>query len=117
MTNLGNGRSLIVRINDRGPFNENRIIDLSKQAATQLGVTGLARVRVQYLSAESEDYINRVRNGEKIDMVAYNDAAERAKQGAILASTEPAHQPGIGDVFGDQPEAALPSQRRNARHP
>gem|GEM_PF-56659 len=49
VTNLGNGRKLYVRVNDRGPFADNRIIDLSKRAAELLGskATGLARVRVR----------------------------------------------------------------------
>lgn len=49
--NLENGRSLIVRLNDRGPFIDNRIIDLSKGAAEALGTIngGLARVRVRYI--------------------------------------------------------------------
>lgn len=48
VTNLSNGRSLVVRINDRGPFVDGRIIDLSRAAARQLGVDGpgTAPVRV-----------------------------------------------------------------------
>jgi len=51
VTNLQNGREVIVRINDRGPFVGDRIIDLSRQAATVLGFKeqGKAEVRVQYL--------------------------------------------------------------------
>ena len=49
VTNLENGKSVIVRINDRGPFHENRIIDLSFAAAVKIGVwpsgTGLVEVR------------------------------------------------------------------------
>ena len=49
VTNKQNGRSVIVRINDRGPFHDNRIIDLSYAAATKLGIvekgTGLVEVR------------------------------------------------------------------------
>jgi rare lipoprotein A len=49
--NLENGRSLIVRVNDRGPFVNNRLIDLSYAAAHELGFErqGLANVRVRYL--------------------------------------------------------------------
>ena len=51
VTNLSNGRSVIVRVNDRGPFRDpgNRIIDLSYAAAVKLGMSGsgTARVRVQ----------------------------------------------------------------------
>jgi len=49
VTNLRNGRSIVVRINDRGPFHDNRVIDLSFVAAKKLGVadagTGLVEVR------------------------------------------------------------------------
>ena len=52
VTNLDNGKSLVVRVNDRGPYARGRIIDLSKRAAELLDVvqTGTARVRVTYLS-------------------------------------------------------------------
>ena len=51
VTNMENGRSTIVRINDRGPFHDNRIIDLSYAAAVKLGYSakGTARVRVEVL--------------------------------------------------------------------
>ena len=47
--NLQNGRSMIVRVNDRGPFVDGRIIDLSAGAASQLGFyrQGLARVKIE----------------------------------------------------------------------
>ena len=49
VTNLENGRSLVVRVNDRGPFHDGRIIDLSYAAAIRLGVhaRGTARVEVR----------------------------------------------------------------------
>lgn len=49
VTNLENGRQVIVKVNDRGPFHYHRIIDLSYVAAAKLGMlpTGTARVRVQ----------------------------------------------------------------------
>jgi rare lipoprotein A len=51
VTNLDNGRRLRVRVNDRGPFVGDRIIDLSHEAARQLGYDrqGLTRVRVRYV--------------------------------------------------------------------
>lgn len=51
VTNLNNGRSLVVRINDRGPFARDRIIDLSRRSAELLGFRnhGTATVRVKYL--------------------------------------------------------------------
>jgi len=51
VTNLDNGRSVVVRLNDRGPFVDDRIIDLSKAAGAALDMhtKGTARVRVQYV--------------------------------------------------------------------
>lgn len=46
VTNLSNGRSVSVRINDRGPYKAGRCIDLSAGAARSIGMGGLARVRV-----------------------------------------------------------------------
>jgi rare lipoprotein A len=51
VTNLSNGRSLIVRVNDRGPYHGNRIIDVSGRAADLLGfrMSGTAWVKVEYV--------------------------------------------------------------------
>ncbi len=56
VTNLDNGKNLVVRVNDRGPFHDNRIIDLSWAAAVRLGIdqAGTGRVRVEALSANDE---------------------------------------------------------------
>jgi len=53
VVNLENGKRLKVRVNDRGPFVAGRIIDLSQEAARELGFEskGLAKVRVRYLGA------------------------------------------------------------------
>lgn len=55
VTNLQNGHSMIVRVNDRGPFHANRIIDVSERAAQALGFKnqGTARVRVEYVARAS----------------------------------------------------------------
>ncbi len=55
VTNLENGRSVVVRINDRGPFLRGRVIDVSRQTARLLGfeAKGTAKVRVAVLGAES----------------------------------------------------------------
>jgi len=56
VTNLDNGRSTIVRVNDRGPYARSRIIDLSRAAAQDLDIVrnGTAHVRIDQLSAESQ---------------------------------------------------------------
>ena len=57
VTDLENGRSVKVRINDRGPHVKGRIIDLSSQAASQLGMKkdGVARVRVEAFQDDQEE--------------------------------------------------------------
>lgn len=56
VTNLDNGESVVVRVNDRGPFHEGRVIDLSYAAAVKLGITqrGTGRVEVRALTPGSE---------------------------------------------------------------
>lgn len=57
VTHLGNGRSIIVRVNDRGPFVDDRVIDLSRAAAGQLDMVGAgtARVRIRSLDAAERE--------------------------------------------------------------
>ena len=62
--NLENGRSIVVRVNDRGPFVNNRIIDMSKRGAQLLGFEkqGLAKVRVKVIGDTSESFISKKPN-------------------------------------------------------
>ncbi len=55
VTNLDNGRQIIVRVNDRGPYARGRILDMSRRGAQLLGYekTGTAKVRVQIMAKES----------------------------------------------------------------
>lgn len=57
VTNLENGKSVNLRVNDRGPFAKDRIIDVSKKAARILGfeAQGMAHVRVQFLPEETAE--------------------------------------------------------------
>lgn len=50
VTNLSNGRSVIVTINDRGPYAHGRIIDLSKGAKNAIGMGGIGRVSITHLN-------------------------------------------------------------------
>jgi rare lipoprotein A len=67
VTNLDNGRSVVVRVNDRGPFVADRIIDLSRAAASKLGIlrSGTAKVRVQFLDQETRQYVMSLPNGSE----------------------------------------------------
>lgn len=65
VTNLKNGKSVKVRVNDRGPFIAGRIIDLSPRAAGKIDMKqqGLARVKVVVLSVGDGSYKRKVRRG------------------------------------------------------
>ena len=56
VTNLRNGRSVVVRVNDRGPFVGMRIADLSQAAASEIGMMrrGVARARIEVLGGDAE---------------------------------------------------------------
>jgi rare lipoprotein A len=73
--NLSNGRSVVVRINDRGPFIGGRIIDLSKAAAASIGMidAGTAKVRVTTATGGNA-------------LAALGEATAKAKDGAALAA-------------------------------
>lgn len=66
VTNLENGRSVVLRINDRGPFARGRIIDVSSKAADLLGFKGrgTAKVRVETLPAESRRIADDAKAGK-----------------------------------------------------
>lgn len=65
VTNLRNGRSIIVRINDRGPFAHERVIDLSEKAAILLGYKnqGITKVKVEVLEKESRMVAQAAKQG------------------------------------------------------
>ncbi len=65
VTNLENGRSIVVRINDRGPFSKGRVIDVSKRSAELLGfkAKGTAKVRLDLLGPESREIAQAAKRG------------------------------------------------------
>ena len=62
VTNIKNQKSLIVMINDRGPFSKKRIIDVSERSADILGFKrqGVAKVHVEYLPHETKGLLNKL---------------------------------------------------------
>ncbi|MBK6507540.1 MAG: septal ring lytic transglycosylase RlpA family protein [Ignavibacteria bacterium] len=59
VTNLHNEATVVVRINDRGPFIRGRIIDLSKAAKEEIGMGGLAQVKLEVYDPETEEQIEK----------------------------------------------------------
>ncbi len=62
VTNLKNNKSLILMVNDRGPFKKSRILDVSEKAADLLGFKkhGITKVNVEYLSDETKDLLDKL---------------------------------------------------------
>jgi rare lipoprotein A len=89
VTNLSNNRTIVVRINDRGPYHENRIIDLSHKAARLLGFYGVgtAAVRVRYVATaplNGDDSYERA-------MLARQPWAAHVVSSAATAATPESH--------------------------
>ncbi|GAA5000578.1 septal ring lytic transglycosylase RlpA family protein [Pseudoluteimonas lycopersici] len=108
VTNLDNGRSIVVRVNDRGPFHAGRIIDLSYAAAVKLGYRdkGTARVEVKGLAGPYDDA------SEHGGVLA---SAATPQQEAHVATGKPtlAPQPNV-DTAMDKLVDALPIAAANA---
>jgi len=92
VTNLDNGKTVVVRVNDRGPFHKGRIIDLSYAAAIKLGIThaGTGRVEVRAL------------------LPGESDATYAGKRGADKPEVQPAPAPVAAASSMDKLVAALP---------
>ena len=96
VTNLNNGRSLVVRVNDRGPYAHGRVIDLSRRSAQLLGFEdmGTANVRVEIMAKESRAIAMQLQgkgNEPTAPAAAPRDAVMvAALPGATTGSTKPA---------------------------
>jgi rare lipoprotein A len=118
VTNLETGASIIVRLNDRGPFVDTRIIDLSKRSADALGFQhkGKAEVRVRYIGPAPIDD----KNGSHL--MAMNQALEQgnsfatlkrqSSETAVAAAETPQAEPQMASYQAEEPEP----QPRDSRH-
>jgi rare lipoprotein A len=117
VTNLENRRSIIVRVNDRGPYRSDRVIDLSRRSAEALGFRnkGTARVRVQYLARAplngDDSYERRYLASQGWAQVAsHARPRDPGAVGSIAASTrQPQRElPIAGSVGAPVPQQAMP---------
>jgi rare lipoprotein A len=94
VTNLDNGESVVVRVNDRGPFHDDRVIDLSYAAAVKLGITGkgTGRVEVRGLTpADNGNLLASRRTGKQVaggTVLASAGAASAAQTAAARRATD-----------------------------
>ena len=96
VTNVANGKSVVVRVNDRGPFHSDRIIDLSYTAALKLDYINQGSAAVE---------VTRVREGERVLVAARTPAAAASSNPAAIAppaaAPRPASTNGVGDASPD----------------
>lgn len=123
VTNLENGRSLKLRINDRGPFSNNRIIDVSQRAAQLLGFErqGTASVRVEVLEEESRQ-LAAIARGEQVPPPAQPTPEVQVASAPVATvqreTVAPPAQPQAQPQAPSQPSPAVPPpQSRPAVQP
>ncbi len=110
VTNLDNGESIIVRVNDRGPFHDGRVIDLSYAAAVRLGITqrGTGRVEVRGLTPGSENLMasdsRRARREQRA--AASTPAPVVATVAAAARPAAPSHMDQLVEKLPARPVAA-----------
>jgi len=124
VTNLDNGQSTIVRVNDRGPYARSRILDVSRAAAQELGMIGrgTARIRIDQLEAESLAMKQIALNGGGPDeqRAALNQYIAGNRPPPVVAAPQPAPPPAPAPVASPpptppvtvypSPPASLPSE-------
>ena len=105
VTNLENGRTAVVKVNDRGPFVGDRVIDLSYAAATKLGVVRNGTARVEIVSVDPRDHGER--KAERLLAASSTSKAGRsAGEAAATAGSDDKAAPERatrGSPFGDLP--------------
>jgi rare lipoprotein A len=114
VTNLENGRSVQLRVNDRGPFARGRIIDVSRRAAQLLGFeqTGTAKVRVRILPEQSIQVASLARRNNDPDK-AFAEAPKAAPREAVVAESL-ATPAGVRTAAARQAASPAPSHGREA---
>ena len=106
VTNVENGKQVLVRINDRGPYLYGRVIDLSLAAARELGMveSGVAAVQIEVIGEQRAGLVSLV------DLMPLRQVVMAADKGDALALTQPRHVRGTRALAND-----LRRQRRVRR--
>jgi rare lipoprotein A len=129
VTNLQNGREVVVRINDRGPFVGTRIIDMSRRSAEVLGFKpqGMAKVRVQYIGpaplndqGEHLAALNQeLRNGMSVRQMTAMLNGDAVRQDTRIAAAEPSYESDQPEPILDryQPESTIASATNDYQSP
>ena len=102
VTSLANGKSVVVRVNDRGPFHSDRIIDLSYTAALKLDYINQGSAAVEVTRVREAE---RLRESERVLVAAQTPAAAPSNPAAVVPPTtapRPAPTNGVGDASAER---------------
>lgn len=105
VTNLDNGNSVVVRVNNRGPFVNTRIMDLSAAAANQIGMNGTAKVQIQILPTESEAVKKATLGETDADKTATQEAS--VEVAPLSATTTGEYSVQVAAVYSEDNANAL----------
>ncbi len=115
VTNLDNGRQLVLRVNDRGPFKRGRILDVSERGAELLGFKqqGTARIKLEVLEDESRILAEAAKRGIQTDgvEVAYNQTGQLPQEFQRFAPYDMKHRNDVGSVRLASAQATTVPQR------
>lgn len=116
VTNLENGRSIVLKVNDRGPFAKGRIIDVSRRGSQLLGFQdqGTAKVRVQILADRSRAIASRMQNQEELARVGSPITVDKLPKTSVSAESLPAPDGAGASASSGTPVAAAPVERGTA---
>jgi len=98
VTNLNNGRSIIVRVNDRGPFKHNRVMDLSYAAALKLDVVKSGTGRVEIVAIGDSTSVRQRETSGTGEPQAFIQLAAYSNQGAAYSLQKELQSDGYADV-------------------
>lgn len=106
VTNLDNGNSVVVRVNNRGPFVNTRIMDLSSAAAQQIGMNGTAKVQVQVLADESIA-VKKATLGEEVKAEAATVEEKPAEAAPVAVAPAGDYSVQVAAVYSEDNANAL----------
>ena len=117
VTNLASRRTLLVRVNDRGPYAHDRLIDLSRASARALGFAGkgLAHVRVRYAGPAPLNGDDR-REQAYLRTQPWNDGSPETTAGQSLVKSRSLADAGVWRMGGDVSTGSGAGNRRRRRH-
>lgn len=117
VTNKANGRSVMVRVNDRGPYAHGRVVDVSQQAAEVLGFrnAGVTDVKVEYLGRAPLEGDDKPMLMASLRQGTAGPSSEGLPTGVMIASNEAAPQtPSLSTAISYNGSSVLPGVRRQA---